>query len=42
VGEIVVGVDGCERSLDALALARRLAGPASRLLLVCVYQATGW
>jgi hypothetical protein len=34
---IVVGVEGSERSADALALARRLAHPADRLLLVCAY-----
>jgi nucleotide-binding universal stress UspA family protein len=39
VRTIVVGVDGPERSEDALALARRLAARTSRLLLVCAYPA---
>jgi nucleotide-binding universal stress UspA family protein len=34
---IVVGVEESERSLDALALARRLAARADALLLVCAY-----
>ena len=34
---IVVGVEDSERSGDALALARALAEPSARLLLVCVY-----
>lgn len=34
---IVVGVDASERSLDALALARRLAGRGTGLVLVCAY-----
>ena len=34
---IVVGVEESEHSLDALALARRLAGRDGDLLLVCVY-----
>jgi nucleotide-binding universal stress UspA family protein len=34
---IVVGVEESERSLDALALARRLARRADALLLVCAY-----
>jgi len=36
---IVVGIDGSERSADALALARRVAEPADLLLLVCAYAA---
>lgn len=36
---IVVGVEESERSLDALALARRLAGCGDTLLLVCAYPA---
>ena len=36
---IVVGVEESERSLDALALARRIAGRSGGLLLVCAYPA---
>jgi nucleotide-binding universal stress UspA family protein len=36
---IVVGVEGSDRSLDALALARRLAGRDGALVLVCAYPA---
>ncbi|MGZ6672067.1 MAG: universal stress protein [Solirubrobacteraceae bacterium] len=39
MGSIVVGVEESERSLDALALARRLAGRGDALLLVCAYPA---
>jgi len=35
---LVVGVDGTERSQDALALASRLAGPEQRLLLTHVHD----
>jgi nucleotide-binding universal stress UspA family protein len=35
---VVVGVEDAHSALDALALARRLAEPAGRLLLVCVYS----
>jgi hypothetical protein len=33
---LVVGIDGCERSLDALALAARLADPGRHVLLIHV------
>ena len=39
MGTIVVGVEESERSLDALALARQLAGRGDALLLVCAYPA---
>ena len=36
--EIIVGVDECERTKDAMALATRLAGPAgAELVLGCAY-----
>jgi hypothetical protein len=37
MGTVVVGVEESDRSLDALALARRLACRADALLLVCAY-----
>jgi nucleotide-binding universal stress UspA family protein len=39
VRTLVVGVDGSERSRDALALARCLAQTATQLVLVCAYAA---
>ena len=35
---LVVGIDGSQRSLDALALAARLAEPGQHLLLIHVHQ----
>jgi hypothetical protein len=37
VAPLIVGVDGSERSADALALAARLAEPGQRLVLAHVH-----
>jgi nucleotide-binding universal stress UspA family protein len=36
---VIVGVESSERAFDALALARQLADPSARLVLVCAYPA---
>ena len=38
---LVVGVDGSERSRDALALAAQLADPGQRMLLTHVHPTAG-
>lgn len=36
---VIVGIEASERAFDALALARQLADPSARLVLVCAYPA---
>jgi hypothetical protein len=36
---VIVGIEGSERAADALALARRLAEPSARLILVRAHPA---